>query len=110
MAQPPYPSGQSPAELLNWAQKLVRFLSGASEVGTPSGTIVLKIGEVPQGWLPIQGQLLKRATYPGLFLAVGTGWTAVADPVDSFRLPKPLTVPLMPKSPTDNGMQWIMKV
>ena len=43
-------------------------------------------GVVPAGWLKAEGQLLKRADYPGLFAAIGTIHGA-GDGATTFQLP-----------------------
>lgn len=41
---------------------------------------------VPAGWLPCDGSLLTRTTYPALFAAIGTTW-GVGDGSTTFNLP-----------------------
>lgn len=60
--------------------------AGASAI-LPPGTIVAYAGAgTPVGWLPCDGGVVSRTTYPALFAAIGTTW-GPGDGVSTFHLP-----------------------
>ncbi len=54
----------------------------------PGGTIIAFAGEknqIPQGWLPCEGQIVTKDQYPQLFNRIGTVWGGTGTP--NFYLP-----------------------
>jgi microcystin-dependent protein len=89
----PYPENESVAGLFSWGRNLIQALQswindmGSNTGGQPTGSILATVGDVPAGYLPMEGQILKRTEHPGLFRVIGTRWNTGDVPPDSFRLP-----------------------
>lgn len=82
----PYP--KSVDGLLMWAQSLVQKLQEPAADPVPPGAIMAFVGgNLPDGWLPCQGQVIKSSDYPGLYRNVGTAFNIGGEAAGSFRLP-----------------------
>ena len=76
-------------------------LEQAASTGVLPGTIAMYAGKtVPPGWLLCDGSNVERATYPGLFAAIGVTY-GVGDSVTTFGLPDLVGRFLMGVAPAD---------
>lgn len=62
--------------------------SGIEQVSPMLGQIVAYTGEnIPDGWLPCDGRMLRRRVYPQLFSAIGTQYGDGDGSNTAFNLP-----------------------
>jgi microcystin-dependent protein len=68
------------------SDNILSYANGA--VPCPVGSIMDWPGaSAPTGWLLLYGQVVSQATYPGLYLVVGTSYNTGGEGAGNFRLP-----------------------